>query len=83
MGRGKGSGEENEGLKQKLGLRALGKGRTYFEVGRRALRVGEPKFHGQSDSSSCCLGNHSGQPRPGPLLPLQEKGWSPGCLNGF
>lgn len=38
-------------IEEKLGLRALRKGRTYFEVGRRALEVGEHKFYGQSDIS--------------------------------
>lgn len=45
--------KNHEGLniEEKLGLRALRKGRTYFEVGRRALEVGEHKFYGQSDIS--------------------------------
>lgn len=64
-------------------MRPLRNGRTYFEVGRRVLGVGERKFHGQSHSSNCCLSNHSRQLRPGPLPPLQGKRRSPGCLNGF
>lgn len=82
MGRVEESGEENEGLKikEKLGLWALRKGRTYLEVGRRALGVGERKFHGQSDISNCCRSNHSGQLRPGPLPRLPSKGEEPGLF---
>lgn len=65
------------------GLRARRKVWTYFELGRRVLRVGEREFHGQSDTSNCCLNNCFGHLRPRPLSVLQRKGRSPGCLNGL
>lgn len=83
------SGERVQGMArfreetEMRGLRARRKVWTYFELGRRVLRVGEREFHGQSNTSNCCLSNCSGRLGPRPLSALQGKRRSPGCLNGL